>query len=104
MEHVVQFGINVDDERIKQAVLDSAEKKIMADIERDVCDKLFASSLYYGGHSDPKRDGLSSFSERIVDEFLERNKESIIDTAAKYLADKLARTKAAKEIIIKQGD
>ena len=100
MEHIVQFGISIDDSYIKQQVEDSAKKQIIDEIKQDVCNKLFTS--YYHTNATPN-DPLSSFSINIIDEFLEKNKEVILEKAAKHLADKLSRTKAGKALLEK-GD
>lgn len=97
MEHIVQFAINFDDQRITEAVEKNAEKAIIEDLKMKVNDCLFKSS-YYGGHGDPK-NGFSGWMTARVEDFLERHKEKIIDTAGRYLAEKLSRTKAARELL-----
>ena len=97
MEHIVQFAINFDDQRITQAVEKNAEKAIIDDLKEKVNDKLFKSN-YYGGHGDP-RNGFSGWMTARVEDFLEAHKREIIETAGHYLAEKLSRTKAARELL-----
>lgn len=99
MEHIVQFGISIDDSYIKQQVEDSAKKQIIDGIKQDVCNKLFTA--YYRTNATPN-DPLSSFSINIINEFLEKNKEVILEKAAEHLADKLSRTKAGKALLEKE--
>ena len=97
MEHIVQFGISFDDQRITQAVMDKAEKVILDDLKQKVNDKLF-ESRYYGGHGDPK-NGLSDWMKHRVEDFLTDNKDAIIEMAGRLIAEKLSRTKAAKALV-----
>ena len=92
MEHIVQFAVSIDDNRITELVTQNAENEIIKDLKQDVANKLF-NPPYYKGNADPKRDNLSCFTENLVKEFLETNKEYIIDKAAAMLADRLARSK-----------
>lgn len=36
MEHVVQFGVSIDDEAIQRQILNSAEKTIVGDLKREI--------------------------------------------------------------------
>lgn len=95
MEHIVQFGISVDDEAIKQTILDNAEKNIMDRITRDVKLAIFRTN----GWSNNPTDQLRPWVEEKVDNILKENKDAIIDLAAEKLAECLARTKKAKELV-----
>lgn len=97
MEHIVQFGINFDDQRITEMVEANAEKAIVASIEQKVCDRMF-KSRYCGGKGDPK-EGFNNWMDKRVDDFMESHKLEIIETAGRLLADRLVRTKAAKEML-----
>lgn len=94
MEHIVQFAIGIDDNTIKQIVLEEASKTIIDDIEKDVRQKMFAPRYY--GEVPSNKEPLSVFVENIIANFLESNKNDIISKAAEILANRLARTKAAK--------
>ena len=98
MEHIVQFAISIDDDAIVKIVSEKAEREIIKDLKQDVANKIFMKD-YYRQNADPKKDRLSVFSENIVREFFEENKEYIIDKAADKLADKLARSKKGKELL-----
>lgn len=98
MEHIVQFAIGIDDEAIVKIVNENAERVIINDLKQQVANKLFQRD-YYRNNADPERDPLSTFAKGIVERFLVENKDIIIERAAEQLADKLARTKKAKEIL-----
>lgn len=104
MEHIFNIAINMDDERIKQAVADKAEKEIMANITREVGRVIFQRSSYYYNSNMQKSKGydenhLGNWAQGILEDFLKKNKDAIIKAAAKELADRLARTKAGKAIL-----
>ena len=97
MEHVVQFGICIDDEKIKAAIEKSAEEKIIKDLMQQIMNHVFDAG-YYGSDAKPS-DPLKQWCIKHFDDFLEKNREVILVCAAERLADKLFRTKAAKEML-----
>lgn len=104
MEHIFNIAINMDDDKIKEAVANKAEKEIMANLTREVGQVIFerTSYSYYGNNSKNKgydEHHLSSWSKMQFENFLKEHKDEIIAGAAKELADRLARTKAGKAIL-----
>lgn len=97
MEHVVQFGICIDDERIRAAIEKSAEEKIMKELTRQIMNHVFDGG-YYGQGAKPS-DPLQQWCVKYFDDFLAQNREVILDRAAERLADRMSRTKAAKEML-----
>lgn len=97
MEHIVQFAISIDDERITANVEQNAEKQIVKDLKQEVLNKLLTSRYYHG--SATQDDPFSSLSESIIKQVFKEHEEQIIDKAAALLADKLARSKKAKAIL-----
>lgn len=89
MEHIVQFGITIDDDAIRKLVEAKATDAVVMGLNRT----LF--SLGYDG----KPVGISGDVEEIIEMFLEEHKREIIDAAAERLADRLVRTKAVKEAV-----
>lgn len=96
MEHIVQFAIGIDDDGIRKRIEASAEKQITENIERQVRDQLFEA--YYGLHAD-ENSPLSDYSKRLIENFLEKHKDEMLEKAATYLAEKLARSKAGKALL-----
>ena len=96
-EHIVQLAISIDDGKIIAGVEEAARKQIINNLQRELMLAVFNPN-YYGGEeinvSDPREWVRARF-----DLFLENHKDEIIDAAAKILADKLARSKAAKAIL-----
>lgn len=88
MEHIVQFAIGIDDAAIQQRVEDNAYNDILKilldDAKRDL----------------PKTYGTVNWRfliEETLENFIERNREEIINCAAKELCESFKRTKAFKE-------
>ncbi len=94
MEHILQLGINIDDERIKNMVGAKAEKALNENVKSDVIEALT-------GKRDSNNWEYSRRLESLVNDTMEKfcvdNKEEIINLAANRLVEKLSRTKAAKE-------
>lgn len=97
MEHILQFGISIDDEMIKKRVEATALNQLTDEITKDIKDIIFEKNRYSNRHTTE----LTGWVEDRFFEFLAQHKSEIIDTAAEKLADKLSRTKAAKELIEK---
>jgi hypothetical protein len=96
MEHILQFGINIDDDAIVKAIMTKAEKMVIDDLisrTRKEIDETIYSSGYYRD-----RDLRGWVKDEFI-KFLENNKDDIISRASEKLADKLSRTKQVKEAV-----
>jgi molybdenum-dependent DNA-binding transcriptional regulator ModE len=100
MEHIVQFAIGIDDETIKQKIEEKAEKEIIQNIEKSIRNNLFNTSYYGRGNE----TSLTAYSTRLIENFLEKHKEEILEKTAVYLAEKLVRTKAGKALLEQKGE
>ena len=96
MEHVIQFGIGIDDETIRKRIEAKAEDEIIKELTLDAKAAIFTRP-YYGDYNTFTKTPTSFFDEKI-DQFLKENKNEIIEVAADRLAARLARTKVAKEL------
>jgi hypothetical protein len=108
MEHIFNVAISMDDDRIKETVANKAEKEIMANLTREVGRVIFEKCDPYYGSRESKEKGynpncLSGWAKMQFEKFLKDHKDEIIAGAAKELADRLARTKAAKAIFENLG-
>lgn len=105
MEHIVQFGIGIDDDAIVKRVSENAERQIIYDLEKKVAKAVFKYGDYYYDRDDIK--GVQPQFEKMFKAFLDEHKDEIIELAVKQLTDKLSRTKAVKEAVvesIRNGD
>lgn len=92
MEHLIQIGVHVNDKEIEANILQAAAKEIIEPMKDEIKKRLISSRSW----GSPE---LTDSAKGIVKEFLNENKERLIELAAKELAEKLARTKAAKEAV-----
>lgn len=90
MEHIVQFGIAIDDNAIKQRVeaqaLDQVVSKFVAEMKANLPRK-------YGDID------WGSVAYRAVRDFIDENKAEIIEEMKAALVEKVTRTKAYREAV-----
>ncbi len=98
MEHIIQMAISIEDKRIVEKVEETAERQIIQTLTEEVRDVISEKRGWRGDERDyaPLKDMVS---ERVLG-MLEENKDFILSNASKILADKLARSKAGKEILL----
>ena len=100
MEHIVQFGIGIDDEAIRKIIMEKAEKSITQDlmkqIRTDIDNQIFVIDHGWYGNEN-RRVGIQGWVNDLVMKLLEDHKTEIIEMASEKLADKMSRTKAVKE-------
>ena len=90
MEHLVSFTVSLDDDRIEELVLKSAVKEITKELTKKVEKIIYKRDTWSG-------DDLSQDVCNAIRDFMEINREDIIDRAATKLTESLKRTKAVKE-------
>lgn len=90
MEHIVQFGISIDDEAIRQSVEQSAKNKVVSELKSEIKSKLITS---WGD--------LSPIAKDIITEVLEDNKDEILQKASAMVADSMKRSKKYREALSK---
>lgn len=94
MEHILQFGINIDDEKIKNTVMAKVDKVVHEIVKGDVIEAL-TGNRNNGDYTYSR--SLKELVNNTMERFCEDNKQTIIDLAADRLAEKLSRTKVVKE-------
>lgn len=99
MEHILQFGINIDDNAIIKRINESAEKQVIDNITNEVKRIIYARSYYGNGINEHDNTPLKNMVSRKIDEVITENKDVIIAEAGRILADRLSRTKAARTIL-----
>lgn len=95
MEHFLQFAISIDDDAIVKRIEENAEKSITKDLRDKVGEILFG----YNKWARREADAITGWTESLFMRYLDEHKTEIIELAAKYLAEKLSRTKAVKEML-----
>ena len=94
MEHIVQFGITVDDDAIKNLIVNKASETVVKEVKRElgVDNKYFSNGVV-----------TKMVSDEVQNQF-NLHKEEIIEATAKALTEKLIKTKLVKERVSKVLD
>lgn len=90
MEHILQFAVNIDDETIKQIVIEKASNEVAKEIKENLWDTY---STGYGF------SGYSTLAEKCMNEVLVEHKDEIINRVANSLYESLRRTKRYKDAL-----
>ena len=93
---IINIPINIDEDQFNKLVETDYERKIEDRIYKDVRKALEEKSRYYNRRMS---DGILVMVEEQIDCILKAHKNEVIEAAADKLAERLARTKAAKEIL-----
>ena len=96
MEHILQFGVNIDDEAIVRNIENSIQKKVENAILQDVKQKIVGNENYSNWSYSKRIEGLIADA---ASNFFTENKDRIIELTSDKLVDKLAKTKAVKEML-----
>lgn len=97
MEHILQFGINIDDDAIVKAITAKAEKMVIDEIKERTRNNI-DEAIYNRGYYNRGNELKSWVKEEFIN-FLEGHKDEIINIASEKLADKLSRTKQVKDVV-----
>ena len=95
MEHIVQFAVNVDDDRIRQICEESAAKQIAEDI------KLASHGEGYYGRVNDSPENLKRLFKDSIDEYVKAHADEIIQGAIQEVAKNMMKTKKVKEAVEK---
>lgn len=98
MEHILQFGINIDDEMIKKTIVDTASQQIVNSIRNDIMKQLT-------GNKKPTEweytNRLKNLVEECSETFIKEYKDEIIEKTSDKLSERLIKTKAIKDMVNK---
>lgn len=95
MQHIINVAFDFNDEAVAKKIEENAERVVLGEIREQIEKYLFNNSKYY--HLDKNR--IEVISQGILEKLMEENKDRIIDLAVEKLAERLSRTKAAREKI-----
>ena len=93
MEHIVQFGISIDDDYIKRCVEENAVNKVISEVRKEYKQELKREIV----------DGYGRLNEQavaIMREFLKDNQDEILKMASESVAKSIKSSKKYKEAII----
>lgn len=97
---IINIPLTIDDELWASALARDYESKVTEKLTVEVRKCLADHDAYgfYSKNKDPHR-GIEDWVGNKIDDILKEYKDDIIDAAAEKLAERLARTKRAKEIL-----
>jgi len=95
---IINIPLQIDEAKMEEVVERDYMGKVMSSITDYIKTCLSKHSKNYYG-SDKENDGMTEMINRRIDAHLDQYRDEIIEAAAKYLADKLARSKRGKEIL-----
>lgn len=87
MEHIIQFGVSIDEQKIIDTVINKASGEIVAKVQREINN--------YGGSWEHSK--LSSLFREEIKKVVADNKDKIIADATQILANNLTKVKAVRE-------
>lgn len=88
-EHLIQVAFSIDEDRIVQSMESQLRKKMSDNVEEQVKKALFGD----------RWSNYNGVCETVMKEWLNDNKEDVVNRAAEVLVERLYRTKAVKEMI-----
>lgn len=97
---IINIPLNIPEELLENTIAKDYESKITENLTNEVR-KILADhdgGYYYRNGKDARR-GLEDWVSQKVDNIIKEYKDDIIEAAADKLAERLARTKAAKELV-----
>lgn len=97
---IINVPLNIPDELWTNALAKDYEDKVVDKLTEEVrkCLAEHDSYEYYSRNKDVNR-GIREWVSDKIDDILKEYKADIIEAAADKLAERLARTKAAKELV-----
>lgn len=81
MEHIVQFGVTIDDEAIKERIIENVSGKVW-------------NQVYSDYFSWSRKSEIVSVA---VDKFIKEHKDEVIEDAVKRVAESIAKSAACRE-------
>lgn len=86
MEHIIQFGVSIDD----NAIINKTTELAVAELKNDLKDKIIENK--WGGKGE-----FTPTAERVFKETIEDMKPEIVELAATKLAESLGRSPKFRE-------
>lgn len=97
MQHVVQIAFDFDDNTVQKIIESGAEKKIVEEIKDMMLQKIYKSRHWGNRKIEPEYDPFSEWTESVIRDLFNENREEIMDRAAKLVADSVKKSKYYKE-------
>ena len=88
MEHILQFGINIDDEAIKKAIEERAGKEVKEELKQSIKDHILH-----------KWGGFTAEANVVIKEVMEGWKDEILELAVADVTNTMKRSKKYREAL-----
>lgn len=98
MEHMIQLSFALDDDHIQQQMETAAVKDLIKRFDEAVL-RAARKQRGWGRGYDTFEDAVIDYMQRSIEDFVKDHADEIISAAGKALADRLCRTKKAREIL-----
>ena len=93
MEHIIQFGVTIDDEVIKENIEKKAREQITAELKAEIKKELFVGTGW-------NRD-ISYKVQELIKDTVRECQDQIIKDATDQLVETIKRSKKYKEALAK---
>lgn len=93
MEHIVQFGINLDDEAIKNAIVKRASDELYKKLEKETLDALFKTN--YSGRIFETTERFDNY----IFKWMDNNRDMIIDAIVDRATERIMHSNKIKAAI-----
>lgn len=99
MQHIVNIAFDFDDETVKQHIEKNVEDSVINKISRNIEVAIFQKMGFGQTYETSKETAYRELVQNQVGKFLSEHKEEILQTTGTIMAERLCRTKAARELI-----
>lgn len=93
MEHIVQFGISIDDKTIQKRLEENAYEDIINKLAEDAKNGLKKLPQFYNAD----QIDWTYYVNEAMDRLIDANREQVIERAAELLKNSYVRTKAYRD-------
>lgn len=104
MEHILQFGVSIDEEKIKEVAQSNYDKYYCELIDKYIRDAILNNSSHRNVYSSPSEqisEGIMGEVRKRIDNIVAQNKDVIIERASDKLVKSIRMCKKGKEIFDK---
>lgn len=99
MQHIVNIAFDFDDETVRSRIEENVEARVVRIIADNIENAMFRKDGFGLSYESNKKATYREFMKNQMNKFLEDHKAEILDIAGSDLAERLSRTKAAREIV-----
>jgi len=92
MEHILQFGISIDDKAIKDRIEEAAVNKMADDLSKSVKNRLFRTDGWDSGK-------FTADAEQIIRNVMNEYKDEIISQSVNMVVDTIKHSKKYREAL-----